>query len=361
MNLLMEKDLYQTIFTMFNLTLGKMDKLIIHHVGNKNNEDGVRFSDALTEFENIEKYFGQLVNSNFKSEELYQFHFSADLNLNPIYKFINSIFNEKELFIEQSKNIGRYLYDKSSHPQIKGGELCIFYFKDCQISDEILDCIGIFKSENKETILKVNKTKSGFDLIDEKGMNTNKLDKGCLIFNTEKENGYLISVVDNTNKNVEAQYWKDHFLGLKPKKNEYNQTNQFLGIAKQFVTKQLIEDFEVSKADQIDYLNRSVNYFKKNETFDKMEFEKEVFADSNVIESFRKFDQIYRNENDLELSNNFEISEQALKKQSKFFKNVIKLDKNIQILVNGSSEQIEVGFDKSRGKKFYKIYFDTEG
>jgi hypothetical protein len=66
--------------------------------------------------------------------------------------------------------------------------------------------------------------------------------------------------------------------------NEFHQTNQFLGIAKQFVTKQLGEDFEVSKADQIDLLNRSVNYFKKHDTFDKEEFESEVFDNENVIE-----------------------------------------------------------------------------
>ncbi|MDR0604368.1 MAG: hypothetical protein LBG80_08720 [Bacteroidales bacterium] len=39
----------------------------------------------------------------------------------------------------------------------------------------------------------------------EKGININKLDKGCLIFNTERENGYIVAVVDNTNKGTDAQ------------------------------------------------------------------------------------------------------------------------------------------------------------
>lgn len=166
---------------MQKIILGKMDKLIVHFVGNKNNGDGVRFSDALSDFENIEDFFKQLIDNNFKYEELYQFFFLPNLELNPMYQFISSVFKEKESFIEQSKNVGRYLYDKSTHPQIKGGELCIFYFKDCQINDELIDCIGIFKSENKETILKVSSTKDGYNLKDEKGINTTKLDKGCLI------------------------------------------------------------------------------------------------------------------------------------------------------------------------------------
>ncbi len=344
---------------MQNIILGKMDKLIVHFVGNKNNGDGVRFSDTLTDFENIEKYFKQLINNNFKSEELYQFYFLPDLELNPMFQFISSIFQKRESFIEQSKNAGRYLYDKSTHPQIKGGELCIFYFKDCQISDEILDCIGIFKSENKDTILKVNTTENGFELKNEKGINTNKLDKGCLIFNTEKENGFQISVVDNTNRSIEAQYWKDDFLSLQPVKNEFHQTNQFLGITKQFVTKQLTNNFELTKADQIDLLNRSVEYFKSHETFEKSDFEKEVFQNNGIIDSFRSFNETYRKENEIELSDSFEISPQAVKKQARVFKSVLKLDKNFHIYIHGNRELIEQGVEKD-GRKYYKIYYQDE-
>jgi hypothetical protein len=52
----------------------------------------------------------------------------------------------------------------------------------------------------------------GFEIESEKGVNINKLDKGCLIFNTEKEKGYIVAVVDNTNKGADAQYWVDDFL-----------------------------------------------------------------------------------------------------------------------------------------------------
>lgn len=341
------------------MTIGNIDKFIIHFVGNKNNGDGVRFSDTLTDFENIEEYIKQLVSNSFKSEEVYKFYFRPNLDLNPMYQFMSSIFKQNESFIEQSQNAGRYLYDKSTHPQIKGGELCVVHFKNCQIKNEIVDCIGLFKSENKETILKVNSTKKGFILQDEKGINTNKLDKGCLIFNIKSEDGYLISVVDNTNKSVEAQYWKDEFLGIQPVKNEFHQTNEFLGIAKKYVTKQLTEDFEVSKADQIDLLNRSVEYFKTNEKFEKEKFEKEVFQDEGIIESFRSFDNSYRVDNEVELSNSFDISSQAVKKQARVFKRVLKLDKNFHIYIHGNKELIEQGVEKD-GRKYYKIYYDNE-
>lgn len=51
----------------------------------------------------------------------------------------------------------------------------------------------------------------GFEISSESGVSINKVDKGCLIFNIEKENGYIVAVVDNTNKGAEAKYWTDDF------------------------------------------------------------------------------------------------------------------------------------------------------
>jgi len=315
----------------------------------------------MTDFESVEEIINKLIVSNFKFDELYQFHFLPFLDLNPVFSFINSIFSntEDENFIDQTKNIGRYLYDKSTHHQIKSGELCVFHMKDCSINGDTRDCVGIFKSENKETVLKIEDKKTKYRLADVNGINTHKLDKGCLIFNSERDSGYLVAIVDNTNKSIDAQYWKDEFLSVKQRSNEYHQTNQFLSITNKFVTKQLEEDFKVNKPDKIDLLNRSVDYFKNHEKFNRQEFEKNVFEDSNIIESFRKFDQTYRQKNEVELTDNFEISVQAVKKQMRVFKSIIKLDKNFHIYIHGNRELIEQGTDEN-GRKYYKIYYEKE-
>lgn len=344
---------------MKDMILGQMDKLIIHFVGNKNSGDGVRFSDDLTNFDDIEQYFKKLIETNFKLEELFSFYSLPKIEFNPMYQFISSIFQYNDSFVEQSHNSARYLYDKSIHPQIKAGELLMVYFKDCKIGEEQADAIGVFKSENKDTVLKVCSSNDGFNLKDEKGMNVNKLDKGCLIFNVQKENGYLIAVVDNTNRSTEAQYWKEHFLNVQPVKNDFHQTQQFLGIAKQFVTKQLLEDFDITKTDQIDFLNRSVDYFKNHEKFNKQEFEKKVFEDDTLIESFQNFDKTFRKDNEIPPAENFEISNKAVKKQARVFKSVLKLDKNFHIYIHGKKELIVKGVDE-KGKKYYKIYYEEE-
>ena len=48
-----------------------------------------------------------------------------------------------------------------------------------------------------------------------------------------------------------------------------------------------------------------------------------------------------------------------MKKQSRAFKSVLKLDKNFHIYIHGDRELIEQGGDKD-GRKFYKIYYEDE-
>ena len=197
-----------------------------------------------------------------------------------------------------------------------------------------------------------------FEILSEEGININKLDKGCLIFNTEKENGFIVAVVDNTNKGTEAQYWMDEFLHVKQRKDEYYNTQNVLSLCKNFVTQELPRQYEVSKADQVDLLNKSVKFFKENESFDMKEFSNEVIENPEIIESFRRFKDTFQRDQDIDIADNFSISESAVKKQARIFKSVIKLDKNFHIYIHGNRELIEQGSDEKG--KYYKVYYKEE-
>ncbi len=337
-----------------------LSELVIHNVGNKALDTPLFVADKKI---NIEDELRSILNSyflsSFKSEEYYHLYHDVNLPLNEVYTYVSNIFDDPGSLLQESKNLAKHLYDKSAHPKIKDGEFYVAYFTDCNLNGETLDAVGLFKSENKETFLEVERSLDSFNLESRQGINISKLDKGCLIFNTDKKKGYVLSIVDNTNKGTEAQYWKDDFLKVLVINNEYHQTTQFLSLTKNFVTKQLDQEFDISKTDQIDLLNRSVEYFKAHDTFDKQEFEEEVFHHQNLIDSFRQFDQTYRRENEVEFSDNFEISDQAVKKQARVFKSVLKLDKNFHIYIHGNRELIEQGVEKD-GRKFYKIYYSEE-
>jgi hypothetical protein len=141
--------------------------------------------------------------------------------------------------------------------------------------------------------------------------------------------------------------------------DDYLLTNNILSLTKSFVTKQLKSEFEVTKADQVDYLNRSMDYFKANEQFDENKFTKEVFGDKNMIKSFSSFKEEYQEEKGINVVSEFSISPMAVQKQGKAFKSVLKLDKNFHIYIHGDKELIQNGMDDD-GRKFYKIYYDKE-
>ncbi|MDD5053191.1 MAG: nucleoid-associated protein [Sulfuricurvum sp.] len=341
------------------VSIKAIDKLVIHGIGNKSNGSGIRFSNKTSVFNDIESYFIAQVQKAFKFEEFFQLYFTYDINLNPVYNFIDSLFNEKNNFIEVSQALAKHLYDQSTHPKIKDGELYIVSFKNCIVNGITTDAIGMFKSENKDTFLKVYPNDDSYKIECDKGINLNKLDKGCLIFNIEKENGYLVSVVDNTNKDVEAKYWIDDFLHIKPRKDEFYNTQNVLLLCKNFVTEELSEQTDISKADQVDFLNKSVEYFKKNENFDMATFAMEVIGKPEVIETFNQYKSDYEFARELAIMEKFTISESAVKKQARTIKSVIKLDKNFHIYIHGDREMIEQGTD-NEGRKYYKIYYNVE-
>lgn len=341
-----------------------LEQLSVHRVGNKLQNEFYSLSDQTLKIEDevLRKLLMHYFLSPFeKANEVYRFtHSSDDLNLNELFHFSSMIFSDQGVFHELSGKITRHLYDISSHPKIKSGELYIAFFKDLLLEGELAEAIGIFKSETKESYLKVNSENGGFALsYEEDAINIQKLDKGCLIFNTEKEEGYKVMVIDQTNR-TDAAYWKDEFLQLKIRNDNFNKTNTTLGVYKNFVTNKIDEDFEISKADKIDLLNRSMKYFKEKESFDFDEFSEEVIVNPKAIESFKNFSREYNEEFDAGLEQPFDISVAAVKKQARVFKSVLKLDKNFHIYIHGNKELIEKGFDQDRSMNYYKVYFKEE-
>ncbi|MCF6365576.1 MAG: nucleoid-associated protein [Bacteroidales bacterium] len=344
----------------FNFNDTELMKLITHKTRDKHLENFFWLADRETSFNpETAEYIMQYFLQSFKLPEFYSFAYSTEPETNKAYTFVKQIFEDEGSFIAASKNIAKLLYESSEHPKIKDGELNIAYFNSVQIGDEMTDGIGIFKSENTSPFLKMTQEKENYKIIHDYGLEIRKIDKACIIFNTNKENGYVVLIIDNLNRSNDAQYWKNDFLNLTPLNDSYYNTKEFLSITKDFVSKKLPEEFEIDNTDKIQLLNRSIDYFKNNESFDKAEFEEKVFQNEELISSFRNYDENFRTENNIEIKDNFDISNQAVKKQSRIFKSVLKLDKNFHVYIHGDKNLIEKGVDNN-GRKYYKIYYENE-
>ncbi len=342
------------------------EQLSIHRVGNKMQDEFYILSEAPVPFAEDEVLPGLLMQyfmSPFtKVNEVYRFmHPNEDLELNEVYHFAKKFFHGEMEFHDLSAQLAKHLYEVSMHPKIKAGELYVVYLKNIQMEGQEHNAIGIFKSENKETYLKVYPDNGGFQLdYEPEAININKLDKGCIIVQTEEEDGYQVLVVDQTNKSQEAVYWKDDFLKIKIRNDHFNQTGNYLKVVKNFVNEKLDEAFELEKADKIDLLNRSMNYFKEKDTFDQEEFEEEVIGNPIAISMFKDFKSGFEDEFDSAFESSFDIADKAVKKMESSYKTVLKLDKNFHIYIHGKREFVERGYDEEKGKNYYKLYFETE-
>lgn len=340
-----------------------LELLSIHKVGNPSQEEALICSQAPLEMQ--DETISQLLLTYFiqpftNSAEYFRFFHEADLQLNEIFQYCRRIFENRDNFHEQSVNIAKHLYKHSTHPKIKGGELYIAYFSKCQVDGEDVEALGIFKSETRDTYLKVFLANESYQVNYDDGININKLDKGCLVYNTEEENGYKVSVIDSISKQNEAVYWKDSFLQIQRRDDSYHQTELAVNMCKLFIQDKLPSEYEISRVDQVDLLNKSAAYFKEKEQFQLDDFAQEVLGNPEAIASFKEYRDHFQHESQQQIPDEFDISSPAVKKQQKVFKSVLKLDRNFHIYIHGDREMIERGFDEATNMSYYKLLFENE-
>lgn len=336
---------------MLSIDQAVADSLIFHRVST--DDANTQFSTEETDISSEEE--NALIKSIFLKPFLstgatWEFRTDGSRETNLLYTIAEELHNDGN-FVIGSVNIGKHLKNVSRHPTIKDGDVFVIKFSDVTYNGSLCEALGIYKVESKEAFIE-NSLRSGkAELKFRRGISGRRHDKACLILFTSKP--FTVLTIDNVH--VDSEYWKNDFLNVQLKQDPLNNTSKFLSLTKSFITETLPEQFEMEKADQIDLLNRSVKYFKNRDAFTLQEFEDEVLQDKQVIGAFQSFDK-----GDLfEVNRGFDISQQAVKRQARIFKSVLKLDKNFHVYIHGNRELIERGVDED-GRKFYKLYYKEE-
>lgn len=354
---------------MLNFENTKLRRMVVHQVGNRSKMEGVKYSKSahVIQDDYVRDLLMMYFTKPFDGQIMYQFrHDSGNLELNEIYNYVSQIFENKDNLYDQSVLIANHLYEKSNHPKIKKGELYIVEFAGTQVDDEIVNAIGIFKSENKDKFLKVYQKDDDFEVDFEDGINIHKLDKGCIIFETEKEGGFKVVTVDKLNPVGNAAFWKDEFLHLQPIPEDYYLTRNYMEIVKQFSELQFnpktdVEEALVDKREQIDFNSKAAQYFNEKEQFELDDFANEVIGTPEIIEEFKSFKEGFEEDYKVpELPAAFVMHEDAKKEIQKKFRSVLKLDSNFHIYVHGGADLLEKGYDEKMKMNFYKVFYREE-
>ena len=349
---------------MIKRTKASISKCILHRVGNKFNSTKNNFSEQPIDFDEASydlilpyllRPFGSVVES-------YRFNHHSNLELNEINSYATQLLNDNTDFVDISKHIVTHLFEQSNSVQIKTGDVIVCMFHDIEYEDYTTDAIGIFKIENKSHFFQTHLENNSYDLYVQKGIQTKKVDKGCLILNAADGEGKIVLSVDNNN--YDAQYWIKNFLNIKYPDDANQHTKNYIEMCREFSKEVMQPQFGMQEKSS--FLAKTVDFFKENEVVNIENFKEDVFEDEDRIQLFEDYKKTYESDHNVLIRNQFDVSEVVLKKQKQKIKTEIKLDTNIQIKLDvdapdASAEYLERGYDEERKMHFYKVYFNAEG
>jgi hypothetical protein len=348
---------------MLDFSATRLSKFAATWVGNKNRFEGVTIpKQTLISLHDVaeETILTSMLKPFEKSEEYFYFHHEEDVSNHQVFQVCSSIFQEPELLTEMASKLTQMLYEHTENPKISGGEFFVAYFEDLMLQGEPVNAIGLWKIQNKVPYLKTERTAESFSISILEGIPTAKPEVAALIFNVDEAEGFRICALDSVSKKDERSFWKDEFLRLRPIEDNYFNTRHYISLASEFITQKAPFKFGFDRTETIDLLNRSGDYFKDNDIFELEDFSKQLFPEEERQEAFQEFRDQYAQAYAVPLEDKFDISDQAVKKEFKVFKSVLKLDKNFHIYVHGRRDLIEKGFDEDKGKKYYKVFYENE-
>ncbi|NLY81078.1 MAG: nucleoid-associated protein [Lysinibacillus sp.] len=333
---------------MLDVTESILKKYVVHHVS-----DILLLSDEVYPQPEtlLEAAFVELAFHKVNWEEEYEFFHETNLELNEVYTYIKSIFDQEESFLEQSRHITTHLHSASQHPNIKPGELFIGLFENCLFGAEARRVLSIVKIDEREIFLDVKSEESRVSVNGIDGINVKKANNVAIIIDMGTEEAPLVFI--KTKKKEDVVYWQERFLKIRATDENYQKTN----LALTEVRKMILKEENFTNTEKIHYLNKTLDYFRNEEQFDASDYIDKVFDKAEPVQkeviagTVKPYETI--------------ISESALLKAEKSYKRKIKLDSNIEIQVNVQNideinDLIEVGYDEATNRKYYKIYFHEE-
>jgi hypothetical protein len=339
-----------------------ISKFIIHKVGNKFNDTKNAFSEKTIDFDeaSYDLMLPFLLRPFSNAVQSYRFNHHANVNLNEINSYSTQIFNDED-FVELSKHIVMHLYEQSTSANIKTGDVLVALFEGIEYNDITTNALGIFKIENKINFFQTYLENNSYDVLVQKGINSKKVDKGCLILNQTDAEGNIIFSADNNN--YDAQYWINHFLNIKYADDANSHTQQYLELCKDFSEEVIKSSYGIQ--EQNTFLAKTIDFFKENEVVNVEHFKDELFEEDKHKSQFDNYKKSFEDGQDLIIRNQFDVVERVVNKEKKKIKTDIKLDTNIQIKLDidapdASTEYLERGYDEEKKMHYYKVFFNAE-
>lgn len=329
----------------------EIKKATIQVVGNKTRGEGLSAATTLADVSGSSEFLTRLIEKSFTMDDLKCFSYIESVELNPVYKFVSKMFDDEEAFLKQSVNIATYLYDQSIHPNIRSGELYVLLL-ECEYKKETVEAIAILKSEKKDPFLATDNDGRSISVRTVYGTGMKGLDKGCLVLNMDRANGYIVGTVDNTNNGNDAQYWTDNFLHVSDCMDDYHETVKLMDLCMGFVQ----QIGEKSADGRAIMGTKTSELLKKGETLRMGDLADMLFQTEEQKQEFETYKRAFEDEHGA-FKEELNIVAKATSRKPVHRMNTIKAGKDFEVKVLNPRARIERGREETTGESYYTLYY----
>lgn len=343
---------------MNKITVKNIKSATIHVVGNKSKEEGISFASSLTDLSASETFIRKLIENSFGTVDRKHFTYLERLELNPVYDFTSKIFDDNDSIIQQSVHLATHLYNQSLHPNIKSGEFFVILI-DCELDGETSEALVMLKSEHKDPFLTTDNDGERISVRTLYGTSIKNLDKGCLILNQKREEGYIVLTVDRTNNGNDAHYWTESFLHVEDYEDDFHKTKHIAEVCTSFIT-QMQKEEESNRTEIAMAARRNQELMEQDsQVIEVSNLPNMLFDNEEHKQKFQEFLSQYETKHH-PLPQSFTPKPEAVKRKAMGRLNSIRLDNNFEIRILNSQAEIIRGYDEEKGMYFYQLWYKEE-
>jgi len=353
-----------------NFENARISGLVLAKVGNPSRDEPLQTSKQIFRIEeNDQAMLSSIFMRPFKSLSLigHRFRHHSSLSHHELNSCVSKIFEDEHQLLSSGCDIAQRLYSKSSHPNIKSGDLCVALVEGIQVGDEeAVRGICILKSESVSPFLSILAKDGDLQLNTEQGINPEKIDKGCLVIDQFQRKGFYALTFDRAGS--ESRFWVRDFLSVSPIPDSALLSKRVAEMAVHAVTETAPEPAETDDSPPWainESAQEALSYFDGKKQFSLQEFEEQALRTPEAKAKFREEKKRLEEDEGVTIEEGFDISKKDAIKAKKLMKSVMKLDSGVEIrlkpkVVAKPEAVLEKGYDEKRGKNFIKIYFDRD-
>lgn len=243
---------------MLDVSSARVTHCVVHRVGNRLREEGCELSQQ--EVRGTVELHGTLLRHYLaplaKLGEDFEFYHESDVSLNAAMQFSTRILVDAGKFLSVSQSIAKHLYSVSTHPGIAEGEFIAILFQDVRVNGAPHSALGLYKIEQRETFLDVERSNDSINLIELNGIPVTSIQKGVLIVDND------VGIFVKESGGQQTKYWTELFLKARPRQTKKTTSKLAAEFVKQVCSRIDVEAGMSLRRDLVDIFsaNETLNY-----------------------------------------------------------------------------------------------------